>query len=422
MRELTEFKCPLCGKPLASDEYHHAMSELEKKAQEKQDQQTKMEKQHYEQKIAQLEEKRKADIESVKKGFEEQSGMLRETRERSHKAQLEELTKHYDTLNNENQEQYRLLKERLEESKKKELEEKDRQLEQLRNDQNRSKELAKEEARQSFEKERSDLERVITEKDIQISRAQRDMDSLKRQLTQSQPELRGEAGERDLEATLTEAFPEDGFRRQTRGTSSGDLIQRISLAPGKYAEMPIVYDNKEAKAITKHDVDKAKSYKDFHKTGYVLIVSDNLPSEIKNGYFGEKDGVFLVHRRIVVEVARTIRNAIIEIDMQTESAKDRGTKESKLYNYIKGQDFARKVERLLMVHLKLQEFQEKEENAHNRLWKDRKSLYSEMNQASMEIRTEIASILQETPPMTELLENDNSPLDEEEPTKNVRKH
>jgi hypothetical protein len=412
MSELTEFKCPLCGKPLASDEYYHAVGDLRKKVEETYDEQVRNCKLEYEQKLTKLEQARSTEAEALKKGFGEQLSMLQQTLETSYKSQLEDLKRNYDKVNSDGQEQFRLLEEKLKADHKKDLGEKDKELDNLRNEQNRLKDLAKEEARKDFENERKRLADAVVERDIQISRFKTDIDGLKEQLTQSQAELKGEVGERDLYATLTEAFPEDNFRRQKRGTSSGDLIQRVSLTPGKYSEMPIVYDNKEADLVTKHDIGKAKSYKDLHGTNYVLIVSSNLPKEIKNGYFGEKDGVFLVHRSIVVEIAGTIRNAIIELAKQTEGAKDRDTKESRLYDYIKGQDFSRKVERFLSIYQRLQKLQETEERSHNRLWKDRRSIQSEINQAYTEITNEIASIIQQTPAMNEFLAEEDQIQDE----------
>jgi hypothetical protein len=80
---------------------------------------------------------------------------------------------------------------------------------------------------------------------------------MKKQLVQSQSELKGEAGEIDLYFNLTQAFQQDFFTRQKRGTSMGDIVQRIRTAAGTI-ETPIVYDNKQADAVTNKDIEKAK--------------------------------------------------------------------------------------------------------------------------------------------------------------------
>jgi hypothetical protein len=92
---------------------------------------------------------------------------------------------------------------------------------------------------------------------------------------------------------------------------------------------------------------KKQKNKDVHATDYVIIVSSNLPKkEIKNGLYGEKEGFLLCHPCIVVKVAKQIRRAVIEISKQSESKKDREAKESKLYDYIRSQEFASTVEKI----------------------------------------------------------------------------
>jgi hypothetical protein len=414
MSELAEFRCPLCGKPLASDEYHQALNELQRKQEEKYAEQTRTERESFERKLklareafdaelAEMKENREKEIATLKSSYEQQLKTFQQTMEGSYKTQLDELKNNYEQLNSEKEKQFKEIEERRNEETRRQLEAKDNELNDLKNSLNNFKEQAEEEAKNKAAKELNRLRDEILQRDIQIDRFKDDIEELKKQLNQSQPELKGERGELDLLAILSQAFPDDSFRRQKRGTSSGDIIQQIRLSSGKYSETPIVYDNKEVESVTKSDIEKAKSYRDIHGTNYVLIVSDNLPKEIKNGYFGEKDGILIVHSSMAVEVARTIRRAIIEIDRQSASAKDRESKESKLYDYVKSQDFSRKVERMLSIYQKLQKLQETEERAHARLWKDRKSIQSEVNQAYTEITTGIASIIQDSPPMIELI-------------------
>ena len=124
----------------------------------------------------------------------------------------------------------------------------------------------------------------LQERDLEIKRVNRDLEDLR--ITKKQSELQGEAGELDLYATLTHEFPVDSFRRQKRGTSSADLIQQIRTSAG-LLDMPIVYDNKAAIAVTIKDVAKAAKYRKVHGTAYVIIVSANLPkNSVPNGLYG----------------------------------------------------------------------------------------------------------------------------------------
>lgn len=404
--ELQNFRCPLCNKPLASDEYYRAVEKLKKKVAETYDEQTKKIKQEYEKKLQEISKGHESDILNLKQSHEEQLETLRKELENSYNRQLTELKRTYDKISRENKKNYGTLERKLQAKHKKEIEEKERQLAEIKKEQSRLKKLAFQEAQAKAEIEISKLRNDVKERDIQINRFQRDIDELKKQLSQSQSELKGEAGEIDLYAALTQAFQQDIFRRQKRGTVSGDIIQHIRTETATL-EMPIVYDNKQANTVTKKDIEKAKNYKKIHGTDYVIIVSSNLPKkDIKNGLYGEKEGILLAHPSIIVEVVKQIRKAVIEIHRQSESKKDREVKESRLYDYIRGQEFTNNLEALHDIYQKMVELQDREEKAHQRLWKERRTMQSMINQTCNEISNGIDSIIQEKLPMEEFIEKD----------------
>ena len=194
----------------------------------------------------------------------------------------------------------------------------------------------------------------------------------------------------------------------------GDIVQRIRTGAGTI-EPPIVYDNKQADTVTNKDIEKAKKYKEIHATDYVIIVSSNLPKkEVKNGLYGEKEGILLCHPCIIVEVAKQIRRAVVEISKQSESKKDREAKESKLYDYIRSQEFASTIEKLHDVYQKMADLQDHEEKAHGKLWKERKKLQLQINDAYVGISNGVDCIIQEKLPMQELIERDGYPTETKE--------
>lgn len=406
MTELQEFKCPLCNKPLASEEYYRAIEELKKKVAETYAEQNKKVKQDYEQKLQQAVRDYESRIESLKESHE----TFRKELEDANRVQLEGLKKIYDELIKENQRQFIDLKEKMQAEHKRELEEKDGQIVKIKNE-------ALQVARAEADREMSKLKNSIQERDIQIERFQRKIEDLEKQLLQSQAELKGEGPERDLYASLRQAFQDDKFERQKRGTAGGDIVQRIRTTMG-ILDIPIVYDNKQAKGVTKKDIEKAKNYQKKHGTNYVIIVSRNLPKkDVKNGLFGEKDGVLLAQPGIVVEVAKQIRKAIIEICRQSESSKDREAKESKLYDYIRSHEFAGNVEKLYSIYENMTRLQNTEEQAHERLWRDRKTIQEKIRQVCTAISSGIDNILQEKPAMQELTEKDEGQQQMKEPRK-----
>jgi hypothetical protein len=137
--------------------------------------------------------------------------------------------------------------------------------------------------------------------------------------------------------------------------------------------------------------------------------------EAKNGLFGEKEGILLCHPCIVIDVAKQIRRAMIEISKQSESRKDREVKESKLYDYIRSQEFTRTLEKLHEIYQRMADLQDSEEKAHGRLWKERKKLQFEVNDTYVGISNGVDCIIQETLPMQEMA-NAQEEQNEEEKT------
>lgn len=409
-------KCPLCNRPLASEEYLKAKKELENKIQSEYDVKNKEKDSEFRRQLKELKDQHERDTQNHQNNHEEQIKKLQQDLEKSHQSQLSILEKNYGKLSTQNQKQFKILEKQLEMNHKQEIQSKNKQLATLKNQLKQSHdEEIREKNKQikQLQMERSEFEKRIKsniqadfemksrhlnedlrEKEVQIKRFSDEIESLKKQLVQSQSELKGEAGELDLYSTLTHAFSDDYFRRQTRGTSGGDLIQQIRTSSGPL-DTPIVYDNKAASTVTKSDIEKAKKYKKIHGTNYVLIVSNNLPKKtIPNGFFGETEGILLVHTSIVVEIVRQIRIGIVEISKLTKSKEDQKAKQSKLYEYIISREFTSVMESLSETSEKLFNLQNKEEKDHQILWKTRKELQDQLTRTYADLSSGIESITQ----------------------------
>ena len=376
--KLSSQKCPLCSKSLASKEYKQAISQLEEKLEKNFEKKNESQKESYALELEKIKDQHEDELSESHQSHKEQLAKIRGEVEESYELQSKEMKKNYDTLtkqsqkiSEQNEQQYEDLEKQLQLSHKKELAEKSKEIIHLEQQQKAYKKAANEKAAASFEAKGRELEQKLSEKDIQLSRFSNEVESLKKQLTQSQSELKGEAGELDLLARLKEVFPNDYFRRQKRGTSSGDIMHQIR-ENGKSLDIPIVYDNKAAKTVTKKDIEKAKKYQKIHGTDYVIIVSANLPkNSVPNGHYGTRDGILLVHPSLVTEVTKQIRTAIIEISKLRLSSKDQKSKQTQLYEYIMSSEFSRIIEEFSAIYEKLYKLQTKEEKDHQTLWKSR---------------------------------------------------
>ena len=398
---LSSQKCPLCSKSLAGDEYKQAVSQLEEKLEKNFKQKNESQKESYALELEKIKEQHKEQLLENHQSHKDQLSKVRSEVEESYELQSQELKKNYDTLTKqsqklaeENQQQFEALQKRQEISHQKELDEKSKEITRLEKQQKEYKKAATEKAAASFQAKERELELQLSEKDIQLSRFSNEVESLKKQLTQSQAELKGEAGELDLLARLKEVFPNDYFRRQKRGTSSGDVVHQIR-ENGRSLDIPIVYDNKAAKTVTKKDIEKAKKYQKIHGTDYVIIVSANLPkTSVPNGHYGTRDGILLVHPSLVTEVTKQIRTAIIEISKLRLSSKDQKSKQTQLYEYIMSSEFSRIIEEFSTVYEKLYKLQTKEEKDHQTLWKSRNHEIDKLVKLSNDMGSGIESITQ----------------------------
>jgi len=399
--KLSSQKCPLCSKSLATDEYKQAISQLEEKLEKSFEQKNEFQKESYALELEKIKERYDEELLQSHQSHKDQLTKVRTEVEESYELQSKELKKNYDMLtkqsqkiSEQNQKQFEDLQKQLQLSHQKEMDEKSKEISRLEKQQKEYKKAATEKAAASFEAKERELEQKLSEKDIQLSRFSNEVESLKKQLTQSQSELKGEVGELDLLARLNEAFPNDHFRRQKRGTSSGDVMHQIR-ENGKSLDIPIVYDNKAAKTVTKNDIEKAKKYQKIHGTNYVIIVSANLPkTSVPNGLYGTRDGILLVHPSIVTEVTKQIRTAIIEISRLRLSSKDQESKQTQLYEYLTSSEFSRIMEDISAAYEALYKLQTKEEKDHQTLWKSRLHEIDRLVKLSNDYSSGIESITQ----------------------------
>ena len=175
------------------------------------------------------------------------------------------------------------------------------------------------------------------------------------------------------------------FRNDYEETSA---FTKVPTAP-----VPTTADRKTGESITKLDIAKAKNYKIIHKTDYCLIVTDK---GIKNNRLTEeREGILLVHRTIVLDIANRIRSFLIETSRQTKNDVGKNSKQEKLYEYFTSLGFAREMREKLETKSKLDELQRKEEDYHKNTWVKRKKLVEEWSDLDRKEARTIKDITQE---------------------------
>ena len=243
---------------------------------------------------------------------------------------------------------------------------------------------SKEEIIQELEtrnKEMQDTNHNLTKKTI----------DLEIQLVKKQSELLNEEKEIDISQILKESFPDDNFALPS-SPAEADILQTI-YHHGKALDIRICYDNKQNITVTKTHVDKAKMYQNTYDTEYVLIVSSILPkTDIPNSLVGTKDGILLVHPKIIVEVSKLLREHLIAIYTRNSTEVNRDTKEGELYNFVTSHKFAMQLSVISNCYYKLDKLLNTEMTSHTRNWKQRKKVLDELLHAKINVEQEVIVI------------------------------
>ena len=391
--ELELLTCPLCGGQISSQKYNLAMEGLRNKAEKIYEQRFQDQRSQNERRIKQLMEEQDKQLIRLKDFYANQNRVFKDEINAANNKQLIELRQSYEVIVKRQKEQIELSNKEREESLKKIIQTQKEELDRSADLQKKSKELGLQEGKIIANNGIEALKNELLQKNVQLLRLNQDLEKLKNQTNGTQPELKGEAGEINLNSILEAGFRDDIFQRQKRGTSSGDIVHRIKTISG-FLETPIVYDNKESQNITKVDIEKAKRYKTIHRTNYVIIVSRNLPKkECGTGVIGEREGVLLVDPSVVVAVATQIRRFLIELSTVKLSQKDRNTKEAKMFSFMTSREITGSLNSLSEVYNKMNDLQIKEQRDHQTQWQRERKFLENIRQIFIDLTGGIDSII-----------------------------
>lgn len=156
------------------------------------------------------------------------------------------------------------------------------------------------------------------------------------------------------------------------GVEVADVIQTIVKENGDKIAPPIVSDRKLLNTITSAHICQAKRYKTTRNTEYSIIVTEKgiTKKDSDNSLIGNREGIWLVHPTMVVEIAKIFRNFITESAKQTGSNKDRTSK--------------------------LDDLQRNEEEYHKKTWHNRNKLIDEWRKIYEYNQQKINDIMQDT--------------------------
>jgi hypothetical protein len=253
---------------------------------------------------------------------------------------------------------------------------------------------------------------------LHISRIEKENEKMQKTLENVPSEFRGTTGEMKLFDDLHAAFQQDDLTPKKVGVEMPDVIQTVVTQNGERIRTPIGWDMKTGENISAKDIEKAKRYKEIYNTDYCIVVTAKgiTAKDSKNfrtGLIGEREGVLLVHPKMVIAVAELTRKFVIEKTKLIKNSNGRESKQIRLYEYVTSSARFRKMQEKIEKKLKLDELQRKEEAYAKKTWNERKNLVQDWFDLDRDDQKMIDS-------MTEK-EGDDERNDEEDTSNDERK-
>jgi hypothetical protein len=222
--------------------------------------------------------------------------------------------------------------------------------------------------KQLIEKYTSEADLKLKERDKQIEDLRKSLAEAKRKSEQGSMETQGEALELDLEANLSSHFPHDTIAPVPKGIRGADVIQTVHNERMRDCGS-IVWETKNTKAWNNAWIDKLKDDQRAIGANLAVLVSTELPDEIKT--FGQLEGVWVASVRAYIPLAMTLRQQLLQVSFARSASEGKSEKMEMVYEYLSGDAFRHKVEAIVETFVGMQEQLHKEKRAYARLWKER---------------------------------------------------
>lgn len=377
MNTKNTLKCPQCGATIDIDEvlihqledkvkkdleakHSKKEQELQKKLNELQDEEDKIEKakenlrdtvnkqvqdkvRHEKTKLEksirqQIEDEKSDQVKELQKELTEKSTQLRELNKT--KAEIERLKREKDEL-----------ADKIALEKEKEFTEK------LRDERGKIKKQAEEENLLKFkelEKQLEDQKKLAAE--------------MKRKAEQGSMQLQGEVQELELKNILLDLHRWDEIVEVKKGQRGADTLQIVKTKHGLECGK-IYYESKRVKNFSNSWTQKLRDDNLEVKADVLVLVTETLPEDIDK--FGQKDGVWICSFNEVKGLSVVLRHGLEQVHSMTVKQEDKGSKMELLYIYLTSQEFRGQFEAIIEGFRSLQNSYTDEKLKMQKIWKER---------------------------------------------------
>lgn len=202
----------------------------------------------------------------------------------------------------------------------------------------------------------------------QLASMTRTIEDLKRKAEQGSQQIQGEAVEVELEVVLSHAFPLDGIVPVAKGVRGADIVQTVRGNNGADCAA-IVWETKNAKAWSQKWLEKIRDDQREAKADLAVIVTNVMPSGIRN--LGQVEGVWVCDLAHAAVLGVALRAQLHAVQRERSATEGRTTKEAYLYDFVTGNEFQQQVIAVVTAVSRMKEDLDRERNSATRAFAKR---------------------------------------------------
>jgi hypothetical protein len=249
------------------------------------------------------------------------------------------------------------------------------------------------EALEALHRKNEDLQRekdgAILAANAKVLKLQSELADMQRKLEGKTANELGEGSEVDLFEQLRSAFEGDRIQRVPKGVNGADVIHEV-IHNGKVCGK-IIYDAKNRDAWQNGFAAKLKSDKLTQGADFAILSSNKFPKD--KAHLHNQDGVIVANPARVLAVVEILRDQLVRMLELRVSNEARGTKMEDLYAFITSEHCRQLIEQVEAQAGKMLDLDTKEQEAHRRLWDQRKKLITAVQKARSDLSFEIDRII-----------------------------
>ena len=238
-----------------------------------------------------------------------------------------------------------------------------------------------------------ELKLKVLEKEQTIVSMQRQIEDLKRRAEQGSQQLQGEVQELEIESLLSSRFPRDMIQSVPKGEFGGDVLHRV-MGPLGQPCGTILWESKRTKNWSDTWLPKLREDQRTAKAEIAVIISQALPKDVET--FDLVDGVWVAHPRVLLPIAITLRNTLIEVASARQASEGQQTKMEMVYQYLTGQRFRQRIQAIVEAFSSMREDLNRERKAITKQWAKREEQIDRVMQATVGMYGDLQGIAGKT--------------------------